>query len=148
MIQSGLKTLLSTSFDVLPILIFIFIFQVVILRRPLPNFKRMLAGIGFTIFGLGLFLIGLEQALFPLGRLMAQQLTNPDFILRAEGAVVGHWQSYTWVYIFAFAIGFSTAIAEPALLAVAMKANETSGGAISVWGLRVAVALGAATGVN
>ena len=148
MIQSGLKTLLSTSFDVLPILIFIFIFQVVILRRPLPNFRRMLAGIGFTIFGLGLFLIGLEQALFPLGRLMAQQLTNPDFILRAEGAVVGHWQSYTWVYIFAFAIGFSTAIAEPALLAVAMKANETSGGAITVWGLRVAVALGAATGVS
>ena len=148
MIKSGLMTLFSTSTDVLPIILFIFAFQVLILKRPLKNFRRLLAGIGFVIFGLGIFLIGLEQALFPLGRLMAQQLTNPDFILRVEGAVVGDWQSYMWVYVFAFAIGFSTTIAEPALLAVAMKANETSGGAIGVWGLRVAVALGVAVGVS
>jgi hypothetical protein len=148
LIHAGLQTLLSTTTDVLPILVLILVFQVWILKRPLQNIRRLLVGIGFTIFGLGLFLIGLDQALFPLGRLMAQQLTNPDFILQAEGAVVGQWQSYTWVYVFAFAIGFSTAIAEPALLAVAMKANETSGGAISVWGLRVAVALGAAVGVS
>ena len=148
MILGGLQTMLSTSTDVLPIILFIFFFQVVILRRPLTNLKRLLIGIGFVIFGLGLFLIGLEQALFPLGRIMAQQLTNPEFILRVEGAVVGDWHSYTWVYVFAFAIGFSTTIAEPALLAVAMKANETSGGAIGVWGLRVAVALGVAVGVS
>ena len=129
-ISSGLQTLFSTSTDVLPILIFIFAFQILILKRPLKNPRRLLVGIGFTIFGLGIFLIGLEQALFPLGRIMAAQLTNPDFILRVEGAVVGDWQSYMWVYVFAFAIGFSTTIAEPALLAVAMKANETSGGAI------------------
>jgi hypothetical protein len=52
------------------------------------------------------------------------------------------------VYAFALSIGFATAIAEPALLAVAMKANETSGGAIHVWGLRVAVAIGVAVGVS
>ena len=147
-IKSGLQTLFATSTDVLPILIFIFVFQVLILKRPLQNLRQLLIGIAFTILGLGIFLIGLEQALFPLGRLMAQQLTAPDFILRVEGAVVGDWHSYTWVYVFAFAIGFSTTIAEPALLAVAMKANETSGGAIGVWGLRVAVALGVAVGVS
>ena len=59
-----------------------------------------------------------------------------------------HWSNYSWVYVFAFAIGFATTIAEPALLAVAMKANETSGGAIHVWGLRVAVAIGVAVGVS
>ena len=53
-----------------------------------------------------------------------------------------------WVYVFALAIGFATTIAEPALLAVAMKANDTSGGAIGVWGLRVAVAIGVAVGVS
>ena len=148
LIQTGLGTILSTTTDVLPILIFIFVFQILILRRPIQNFRQLLVGIGFTIVGLGFFLVGLEQALFPLGRLMAQQLTNPDFILQAAGAVVGDWKSYTWVYVFAFAIGFSTTIAEPALLAVAMKANETSGGAIGVWGLRVAVALGVAVGVS
>ena len=148
LIRTGLTTLLSTAGDVLPIIIFIGVFQVFVIRRPLRNLRRLLAGLAFTILGLGLFLVGLEQALFPLGRLMAQQLTHPDFILRGTGAMVGDWHAYTWVYVFAFAIGFATAIAEPALLAVAMKANETSGGAISVWGLRVAVAIGVAVGVS
>jgi hypothetical protein len=44
-------------------------------------------------------------------------------------------------------IGFSTTIAEPSLMAVAIKANQVSAGTISVWGLRVAVALGVAIGI-
>jgi hypothetical protein len=148
LILAGLSTLLSTSTDVLPIILFIGVFQLLVIRRPIRNIRRILVGLGFVIVGLGLFLVGLEQALFPLGRVMAQQLTNPDFILRTAGAAIGDWHSYTWVYVFAFAIGFATTIAEPALLAVAMKANETSGGAIGVWGLRVAVALGVAVGVS
>jgi hypothetical protein len=45
---------------------------------------------------------------------------------------------------FAAAIGFATTIAEPALIAVAFKANEVSAGTISSWGLRITVALGVA----
>jgi hypothetical protein len=52
-----------------------------------------------------------------------------------------------WVYAFAAAIGFATTVAEPALMAVAMKANQVSGGTISVRGLRFAVAIGASIGV-
>jgi len=148
LIRAGLATLLSTSGDVLPIVIFIGVFQVFVIRRPLRNLRRLLAGLAFTILGLGLFLVGLEQALFPLGRLMAQQLTDPAFLSGGAVGVVTDWRSYMWVYVFALAIGFATTIAEPALLAVAMKANETSGGAISVWGLRVAVAIGVAVGVS
>jgi hypothetical protein len=148
LIRAGLATLVSTSGDVLPIILFIGVFQLFVIRRPIKNFRRVLAGLAFTILGLGLFLVGLEQALFPLGRLMAQQLTDPAFLTGGAIGVVVDWRSYTWVYVFAMAIGFSTAIAEPALLAVAMKANETSGGAISVWGLRVAVAIGVAFGVS
>ena len=58
------------------------------------------------------------------------------------------WQDYYWVYIFAFLIGFSTTIAEPSLIAVAIKANEVSGGAIGIWGLRIAVAIGVAVGIS
>ena len=75
----------------------------------------------FTILGLGLFLVGLEQTLFPLGRLMAEQLTHPEFLMREVGTLESHWSHYFWVYVFAFSIGFATTIAEPALLAVAMK---------------------------
>ena len=58
-----------------------------------------------------------------------------------------NWLDYMWVYAFAAAIGFATTVAEPALLAVAIKANQVSGGTITVRGLRVAVALGVAVGV-
>jgi hypothetical protein len=142
------RTILSTALDVLPILLFIFVFQLFVIRQPIRDLRRLVAGILFTILGLGLFLVGLEQALFPLGRLMAEQLTHPEFLMKGAETLDFHWTNYRWVYVFAFAIGFATTIAEPALLAVAMKANETSGGAIHVWGLRVAVAIGAATGVS
>ena len=145
---SAVGTVLSTALDVLPILLFIFLFQLFVIRQPIRNLRRLFAGIAFTILGLGMFLVGLEQTLFPLGRLMAQQLTHPEFLMRGGETLDFHWSNYFWVYVFALAIGFATTIAEPALLAVAMKANETSGGAIHVWGLRVAVAIGAAIGVS
>jgi hypothetical protein len=148
LIASGLKTVLSTSLDVLPIIVFIFLFQIFVIRQPVRDVRRLAAGLVFTILGLGLFLVGLEQALFPLGRLMAEQLTHPEFLMQGADTLDFHWSNYSWVYVFAFAIGFATTIAEPSLLAVAMKANETSGGAIHVWGLRVAVAIGVAVGVS
>ena len=136
----------STVWDVLPIALIIFGFQLFILRKPIPNLKRILAGFVLVLLGLGFFLEGLEAALFPLGRLMAQQLTDPAFIVGAEFARALEWSDYGWVYLFAFAISFSTTIAEPALLAVAIKANQVSAGSIGIWGLRIAVAVGAATG--
>ncbi len=145
LIVSSIATVMATGADVLPIVLFIFLFQAFVIRKPLPHVGRLLVGIGFVIIGLGLFLIGLEQALFPVGRLMAEQLTAPEALV--GDANVRHWGAYLWVYAFALSIGFATTIAEPALLAVAMKAHEVSGGAIHVWGLRVAVAIGAAVGV-
>ncbi len=140
-------TLLDTIVDVLPIASIIAAFQFLVIRRPVANPGRVLGGFVYVLLGLTLFLVGLEEALFPLGRLMATQLTNPEFIY--EGAIESvHWADYAWVYVFAFAIGFSTTIAEPALLAVAMKANQVSAGAIGIWGLRIAVALGVAVGIS
>lgn len=137
----------ETVRDVMPIVTIVVFFQFGILRRSLPNPKRLLVGFACVLLGLVLFLIGLEEALFPIGRVMAEQLTNPAFIAAAPGEVVA-WQKYYWVYLFAFAIGFSTTVAEPALIAVATKAAELSGGAIGSWGLRISVALGVATGIS
>ncbi len=149
-----LQMIVDTSIDVLPIVSIIFGFQFFVIRRPIPNLKRVIIGFLYVLIGLSLFLLGLEQALFPLGRLMAEQLTNPAFIngevLAADHIVahVSHWSDYYWVYLFAFAIGFSTTIAEPSLIAVAIKANEVSAGAIGVRGLRIAVAIGVAVGIT
>jgi hypothetical protein len=143
-----LGVMLGTLRDVLPIAIILFGFQVLVLRRAVPNLKRVLLGFLYVLIGIILFLEGLEQALFPLGRLMATQLTDPAFIL-GDGAVarVLTWSDYGWVYLFGALLGFSTTLAEPALIAVAMKAREVSGGSVGIWGLRVAVAIGVAVGV-
>jgi hypothetical protein len=141
---------LSTLGDVLPIAAIIFGFQFLVIRRPIPNVKKVLTGMFFVVVGLSLFLLGLEQALFPIGKIMAAQLTDPAFIHGQIETVsdVLQWQDYKWVYLFAAAIGFASTIAEPALMAVAIKARDVSGGAIGVTGLRVAVALGVAIGVS
>lgn len=142
-------TLLTTIRDVVPILVILFGFQLLVLRRPVPNLKRTVIGFVYVLLGLGLFLVGLEQALFPLGKLMAHQLTDPEFIQHGLLVVSStlNWQDYKWVYLFAAAIGFATTVAEPSLIAVALKAQKVSGGAISTWGLRLAVAFGVAIGI-
>ena len=79
---------------------------------------------------------------------MAEQLTAPGFIYEGEQVLTNiHWSDYKWVYIFAAAIGFSTTIAEPSLIAVALKAEEVSGGAINANSLRISVAIGVAFGI-
>lgn len=146
------NTFLGTIVDVLPIAMSIFVFQVLVLRQKIPHLKKVILGFIYVLLGLAFFLEGLELALFPLGKLMAQQLTDPAFILGADATLEAikqmDWWDYRWVYLFAFAIGFSTTIAEPSLLAVAIKANQVSGGGIGVWGLRIAVALGVAVGIT
>jgi hypothetical protein len=139
----------STITDVLPIAGIIFGFQLLVLREKIPHLKQVLVGFVYVLVGLTLFLVGLEEALFPLGKLMAQQLTDPAFIrstVHTAGAVL-QWDDYKWIYLFAAAIGFSTTIAEPSLIAVAIKAQQVSGGAITVWGLRISVAIGVAIGI-
>lgn len=140
-------TVLATFTDVLPIIGIIFGFQLLVIRTKIPHLTEVLIGFVYVILGLSFFLQGLEQALFPLGKMMAKQLTDPAFLIGSDVWKVAQWYDYYWVYLFAFSIGFATTIAEPSLLAVAMKANQVSGGAISTNGLRIAVALGVAVGI-
>jgi len=143
-----LHTAWEEVFDVAPIAALLVFFQVVALRRMPPNPKRIAVGFLYVLIGLTLFLVGLEMALFPVGETMARQLTDPQFL--GGDALLGkvNWLDYLWVYAFAAAIGFATTAAEPSLIAVAIKAEQISGGAIKAWGLRVAVAIGVAVGVS
>ena len=137
------NVLLGTLKDVLPIIGVIVFFQLVIIRKKIDNPRRLIYGFCLVIVGLSIFMIGLNEGLFPLGETMSRQLTNFHFLakgntslleeIKATGAV--YPLLYFWTYIFGFCIGFSTTIAEPALLAVALKAEEVSTGAISPWGL-------------
>jgi len=107
-----LETFAGAMRDVVPIVVILTFFQLVVLRKTIPRLNNVLGGFVLVIAGLALFLVGLEQALFPLGEMMAKQLTDPAFIApdAAPGTSLA-WYHYGWVYFFAAAIGFSTTIA-------------------------------------
>ncbi len=149
-VQELMSVFVTTLGDIFPIVAVIFGFQFLVIRKRPANFKKILLGFVYVIFGLTFFLVGLENGLFPLGELMAKQLTDPSFIYGETGQTAANfsWLDYKWVYLFAATIGFSTTIAEPSLMAVAIKAQDVSGGAIHAWGLRIAVAVGVALGVG
>ena len=147
MVSDIFNTLLLTVRDVVPIAVILFGFQLGVLRRPIVHWQKVLLGFVYVILGLTFFLVGLELALFPIGEDMANQLTSPSFLHPDGDQSPFVWQDYVWVYIFAAAIGFSTTIAEPSLIAVAIKANEVSGGTIGIQGLRISVAIGVAMGI-
>jgi len=116
-------------------------FQLVVIKEKIQQIRKVVLGVFLVIIGLTFFLIGLEKALFPIGNMMAVQLSSHDFISQSYSDV-SSWKAYYWIYIFAFFVGFSTTIAEPSLIAVAFKANEISGGKIGKLSLRMTVALG------
>ncbi len=141
-----LQILFETSRDIMPVAILFIFFQLVIFRKPLNNPGKTLWGFALVLLGIAFFLKGLTLALFPLGEMMAQQLTDPQFLHHSpENA---DWTDYGWIYAFAACIGFSTTLAEPSLLAVAIKAEDISGGAIRALGLRLAVSTGVALGIT
>lgn len=100
--------MLGSVRDLLPILLVILFFQFFVLEQPLPNVGQLLMGVLFVVLGLTFFIHGLEQGLFPIGESMAHAFAR-------KGSVF-------WLLVFAFALGFGTTVAEPALIAVAAEA--------------------------
>jgi len=103
-----LKSLFDSGRDLLPILIVIAFFQFAVLQQPIPNLGELLLGTLLVVLGLTLFIHGLKIGLFPLGEAMAW-----DFARKG---------SLFWLLLFAFALGFGTTVAEPALIKIAQEA--------------------------
>ncbi len=125
--------LLGVIKDVAPILLVIAFFQYIIIKKPIPHLKKVIVGVILLIIGLDAFIVGLELGLFPIGENIAYSLTTMNNNLL--------------IYLFGFLIGFSTTMAEPALIAIALKASEVSEGNINQKTLRISVAIGVAIGI-
>ena len=122
----------------MPIIVVIGFFQLVILQKPIPNMGEITLGIAFVVIGLTLFVKGLNMGLFPIGESMAYSFASKG--------------SLFWLLAFAFALGFGTTVAEPALIAVAgeaatvaavgdMIANDEASKESYAFGLRITVAI-------
>mgnify|MGYP001828581270 CR=1 FL=1 len=107
-----LITLKNALRDLAPIVLVVVFFQLVVLQQPFPEPGKVLIGLLAVVLGLALFIQGLELSLFPLGESMA-------------GALVRKGNLF-WLLFFAFALGFGTTIAEPALIAVSNEAARIS----------------------
>jgi len=143
-----LATLGATIIDVLPIIAVVFGFQFLVIAKRIDHLGRILAGFAMVVVGLAVFLVGLDMALFPIGEMMAFQLVAAECLPELADGQSRHWSHFYWIYLFAFAIGASATIAEPALIAVSMKAAQISGGTLDAFWLRVAVAVGVAFGIT
>ncbi len=106
------RLILATLRDLAPIILVIVFFQIVVLQQPFPNLGEVLGGLVLVMIGLALFIQGLESGLFPLGEAMAGAFAR-------KGSLV-------WLLGFAFALGFGTTVAEPALIAVAEEAGRAA----------------------
>lgn len=126
--------LLEMLRDVAPIIGVVLFFQYLVIRRPIAHLHKVVAGFAMVIVGLYAFVVGLKLGLFPIGSAMAEQL------IALEG--------YFWLYVFAFAIGFATTMAEPALIAVGQQAQEAANGKLNGQLIRLLVALGVAIGIT
>lgn len=125
-INNFLKSLMGSVRDLLPIILVIVFFQTMILIQMapdqrdiaiaelLPQLVSIITGIAFVLIGLTFFIFGLEMGLFPIGESMAHAFANKG--------------SLFWLLAFAFALGFGTTIAEPALIAVADEAARVAAG--------------------
>ena len=106
------RLILATLRDLAPIILVIVFFQVAVLQQPFPNLDKVLGGLVLVMVGLALFIQGLETGLFPLGEAMAGAFARKG--------------SLAWLLAFAFALGFGTTVAEPALIAVADEAARAA----------------------
>lgn len=135
-VLKSVHKLKSAFLDLLPIILVVTFFQLVVLQQPFPNLGGVIFGMVLVVLGLMFFIEGLEIGLFPIGE-------NLSYALAKKGSVF-------WLMTFSFFLGFSTTIAEPALIAVAKEAASISvnGGLIPAeneasyaFGLRLSVAI-------
>jgi hypothetical protein len=112
LVKRLIASLSDSTRDLLPIVLVIAFFQLAVLQQPIPNLGAILVGSVLVLLGLTLFIEGLNLGLFPLGEGMAW-----DFARKG---------SLTWLLLFAFALGFGTTVAEPALIKIAQEAANVA----------------------
>ncbi|MGZ8137302.1 MAG: DUF1538 family protein [Methylococcaceae bacterium] len=108
-----IRQLFNSFLDLVPILAVVLVFQVLVIRQPIPDVGNLIVGTLFVVLGLTLFIQGLEQSLFPIGESMAYAFARKG--------------SLFWLLLFAFCLGFGTTVAEPTLIAVAKEAANIAG---------------------
>ncbi len=117
-----------------PIVVFFAIFQVLFLKLPKGHLIKMAVGIGYTYFGLVLFLTGVNVGFMPVGNFLGAQIGTLD---------------YNWILIpLGMVMGFFVVMAEPAVHVLNTQVEEITVGAISKRSMLLSLAVGVAVSVG
>ena len=118
--------------SIAPVIGILLVFQLVILREPLQNWREISLGLVLTALGLVIFLKGLEVGLTPLGE--------------AAAGALAQRRSLVLIVIFGLALGYGATLAEPALRVLAERVEDLTAGALRTTLFVQTVAAGVALG--
>jgi hypothetical protein len=135
---------------ILPLVLFLFLILKLILRQDLPRRGEMLVGIGLTIIGMCIFNVGLTYGLSMLGGSAGSLV--PAAFMEVPGASGSPLYLYSvgliLALVFAWVLGFGATMAEPALNALGVTAEQLTNGFFKKRMLITAVSLGVAFGIT
>ena len=124
--EFGLKAK-EVAIAILPIVAFFFILQFLFLKLPKKRLLQIIIGVFYTFFGLVIFLAAVSIGFMPIGYKMGEQLAAQSPIL---------------LVLFAFALGLTVVLAEPAIHVLNKQVEEVTGGAIKKRSMLVALSVG------
>ncbi len=120
--------------SVAPVIGILLVFQFLILRQPLENWREVALGLVLTTIGLVIFLKGIELGLTPLGEAAANALAQ-------RGSLI-------LVVLFGAALGYGATLAEPSLRVLSVQVENLTGGALGTTLFIQTVAAGVAFGIS
>ena len=144
----GIEVILGIR-AILPLVLFLFIILKLVLKERLPRRQEVFLGIGLTVIGMCLFNLGLTYGLSRLGGSAGSLI--PAAFMEIPGATGSPLYLYavglTLALVFAWALGFGATIAEPALNALGVTAEQLTNGFFKKRTLILAVSVGVACGI-
>ncbi len=117
----------EVAIAILPIVAFFFILQFLFLKLPKRRILQIIIGVFYTFFGLVLFLAAVTIGFMPIGYKMGEQLALQNPVL-----LVG----------FAFALGLTVVLAEPAIHVLNRQVESVTGGAVKKRSMLIALSVG------
>ena len=133
LLSTLLHTLKNVAVALGPIVIFFFILQAIFMRSTKRKVKQIVIGIFYTFFGLVIFLTAVEIGFMPVGFKMGVQLAG---------------QSKWLMVLFAFLLGFTVVLAEPAIHVLNKQVETVTGGAVSKRSMLIALSCGVGASIG
>ena len=120
--------------SILPITVFFFIFNFIMLKLSFPQLSRIGLGILYTYLGLTVFMTGANYGFMPAGAYLGQMLGG---------------LSYRWIIIpVGMLIGYLVVKAEPAVYVLMRQVEDLTDGAITGRSLQLSMCVGVGVAVG